>query len=251
VIGGFFSLSMPAAIFAAISPFPPFPAMAPAKPRLQNQTKTPTISGNPPKNTTGILLRNRGEEQRSADSGWNWARGLRLGECAGGFERDEQAIARAVLAGFGVFVPRASVYTRRESMGLGSVDLPCGLLYWAINSGPIRPAHKTRSREAIITGLNKKARRVIASGGMACCQPEKLCCLDHTLLIPCCRDRALARMLSSPGVEAGPEFERSVIFHPGNLFLKNNLVSLGHIREDTVVLRCAPSPTKTCGMYSC
>jgi hypothetical protein len=52
VIGGFFSLSMPAAIFAAISPFPPFPAMlsfllAPGREaHLENETKNPpTISG--------------------------------------------------------------------------------------------------------------------------------------------------------------------------------------------------------------
>ena len=55
--------------------------------------------------------------------------GLRLGECGGGgFEQDEQAIARAVLAGVGVFASRARVYTpRRESMGAFAVWAFTGL----------------------------------------------------------------------------------------------------------------------------
>jgi len=123
---------MPAAIFAAMSPFPPFPAMlfllrlAPAKRTWKTKRKPPNDFRKTTKENDRNFARNRGEEQRRADSGWNWARGLRFGECGRGFERDEQAIARAVLAGVGVFVSRARVYTRREAWGFGSVDLRCG-----------------------------------------------------------------------------------------------------------------------------
>ena len=115
-------------------PLPSLPGHAlPPPPRsrethLENEAKTPNDFRKTTKENDRNFARNRGEEQRRADSGWNWARGLRFGECGGGFERDEQAIARAVLAGVGVFVSRARVYTRREAWGFGSVDLRCGPL---------------------------------------------------------------------------------------------------------------------------
>ena len=113
-------------------PLPSLPGHAlPPPPRsrethLENEAKTPNDFRKTTKENDRNFARNRGEEQRRADSGWNWARGLRFGECGRGFERDEQAIGRAVLAGVGVFVSRARVYTRREAWGFGSVDLRCG-----------------------------------------------------------------------------------------------------------------------------
>jgi hypothetical protein len=126
---------MPAAIFAAISPFPPFPAMlfllrlapanAPGK-RNENPRRFPTISGKPPKKTTGIL---RETVRKNKDA--RIAVGIGLGaydleNVAADSSETSKRLQRRFLPALGVFVSRARVYTRREAWGFGSVDLRCG-----------------------------------------------------------------------------------------------------------------------------
>ena len=127
--GCFFPLSMPAAVFAAIRPFPPFPAilLAPATADAPgDETKTPTIFKKTTQRKAPVISRETAGKNKGARIPVEVGFGAHdSGKCGGGFERDEprDCKRRRVLAGVGVFSFRffslgKGLLTRGSNLGV-------------------------------------------------------------------------------------------------------------------------------------